>query len=208
MRIHIVVVLLAFLPFVLGSYGEGGEFIQNSTRAWGQSAFGLRSSISVEKQNILKGEPFIVSVKIENISGAKVDLQGIAAFDLSASSKGSRGSAPAFGSYWCPVHLGDKNPDGKTGLILGTPSRLELQKGASLDFVMDLTRHGWDQSISSYWPARVFDTVVIPGKYLLRLDIQVGAGTNPGWIRSNEVTIVYSAVAGRSSTAGSGRQSP
>ncbi len=54
---------------------------------------------------------------------------------------------------------------------------------------MDLARHGWERRSSSWWPVRDFDSVVSPGKYSLRLEIQFGPGTAPEWIRSNQVEI-------------------
>jgi hypothetical protein len=173
-----------------GFYREAAELIQGSIRSWGQPAFGLRSSILVEKTPVSKGNPFIVSVIVENISGARVDLQAISAFRLVNSSKTSPESTLKFGSFWCPVNLVDRNPGAKPDLILASPSRLVMEKGASINTIMDLIRRGWDKSISSWWPARDFDSVVAPGKYTLRLDIQVGGGADPQWIRSNEIAVV------------------
>jgi hypothetical protein len=190
MKIHVVMAFLAFLPGAPGFYGKGEELIQGSIRSWGQPAFGLRSSISVEKTAVLRGSPFVVSVTVENISGTKNDLEAISAFHLRNSSKTSPESTLTFGSYWCPVNLADRKSAGKSGLISGSPSRLVLEKGTSISATLDLTRHGWDKSTSSWWPARDFDSVVAPGEYLLRLDIQVGRGTDPKWIYSNEVKVV------------------
>lgn len=190
MKIHVVMAFLTFFPCTLGFYREGQELIQGSIRSWGQSAFGLRSSILVEKTPVLRGSPFVVSVIVENISGTRVDVKTISAFHLRNSSKTSPESTLTFGSYWCPVNLADKNPAGKSGLILASPSQLVMEKGTSISVTMDLARHGWDKGTSSWWPARDFDSVVGPGKYILRLDIQVGVGADPKWIRSNEVTVV------------------
>ncbi|MBZ5500107.1 MAG: hypothetical protein LAP85_27240 [Acidobacteriia bacterium] len=190
MKIHVVMAFLTFIPGTLGLHGGGEKLIQGSIRSWGRPAFGLRSSISVEKMPASRGSPFIVSVIVENISGTRVDLKTISAFDLRNSSKTSPESTLTFGSYWCPVNLTDKNPAGKSGLILASPSQLVMEKGTSIRATMDLTRHGWDKSVSSFWPARDFDSVVGPGTYIIRLDIQVGSGDDPKWIRSNEVTAV------------------
>jgi hypothetical protein len=197
MRIHIVMAFLTLFFGALGFYGEGKDLIQSSTRSWGQPAFGLRTSIAVEKTPAVKGDTFVVSVIVENISGTRIDLNAISAFHLGNFSKTSPESTLKFGSYWCPVHLADKNPDGKPGLILASPSRLVMEKGTSIRAAIDLTRHGWDKSTSSWWPARDFDSVVTPGPYTLRLDIQVGGGADPKWIRSNEVNIVIKSGAGR-----------
>jgi hypothetical protein len=190
MKIHVAMVFLAFFPGTLGSYGKAEEPVQGSIRSWGQPAFGLRSSISVEKTPVLRGSPFIVSVTVENVSGTRIDLEAISAFHLRNSSKTSPESTLTFGSYWCPVNLADRKSAGKSGLILASPSRLVVEKGTSISATMDLARHGWDKSTSSWWPARDFDSVVAPGDYILRLDIQVGRGTDPKWIYSNEVKVV------------------
>jgi hypothetical protein len=190
MGLHIVMALLAFFPGISGFCGEGEGLIRSSIRAWGQPASGLRASISVERPSVLKGSPFVVSVMVENISGAKVDLKVIAAFHLRNSSKTSPESTLSFGSYWCPVNLANGDAAGKPGLILASPSRLVLEKGTSISAAMDLTRHGWDKSTSSWWPARDFGAAVTPGNYSLRLDVQVEGSSEPKWILSNEVKVV------------------
>jgi hypothetical protein len=190
MKIHLMMAFIAFFPGTLGHYRGGEEIIQGSTRAWGQPTLGLRCSISVEKMPVLKGSPFAVSMIIENISGTRVDLKTITAFHLVNSSKTSPESTLQFGGYWCPINLADTNPAGKSGPILATQSQVVLEKGTSLRATMDLARHGWEKSTSSWWPAREFDSAVVPGKYVLRLDIQVGSGTDPKWIRSNEIDVV------------------
>ena len=190
MNTAVVMAFFAFFSGALGWYGAGGELIQGKPRSWRQAAFGLRSSISVETMHISRGGPFVVSVIIENVSGTRIDLKTISAFHLTNSSKSSPESTLAFGGYWCPINPADKNPALHPGLILAFPSRLVMEKGTSVSATMDLTRHGWERSASSWWPARDFDSVVGPGKYVLRLDIQVGPGTEPKWIRSNEVEVM------------------
>jgi len=175
---------------LLGLCGKGEGLSQGLVRSWGQSAFGLRCSISVEKLPDRKGSPFVVSVIVENVSGTRVDLNAISAFHLRNYSKTSPESTLAFGGYWCPVNLETRNPAGKSGLILDSPSRLVMEKDTSINVTIDLTRHGWDKSTSSWWPARDFEAVVTPGQYMLRLDIQVGGSADPKWIFSNEVMVV------------------
>jgi len=99
MIIHVVMAFLVFSPGTLGIYGEGEELIQGSIRSWGQPAFGLMSSISVEKTPVLRGSPLVVSAIVENISGTRVDLKAVSAFHLSNSSKTSPESTLTFGSY-------------------------------------------------------------------------------------------------------------
>ncbi len=199
MTIHVVMAFFALFPGTPGFCGKGEELIQGSIRSWGQPAFGLRSSISVEKTSVLRGSPFAVSVTVENISGTRIDLEAISAFRLRNSSKTSPESTLTFGSYWCPVNLADRKSAGKGGLILASPSRLLMEKETSISATMDLARHGWDKSTSSWWPARDFDPTVAPGEYVLRLDIQVGRGTDPKWIYSNEVKVVIGKMPGQKS---------
>lgn len=189
MKIRAAIGFLIVLTCPWNPHGAGEELIQSPVRSWGQPAFGLRTSISVEKVPALTGGSFAVSAIVENISGARADLQAMAAFDLSSSSITSPESKGAFGSYWCPVSLTYRNAAGKSGLILASPSRLVVEKNSSVSATFDLTRHGWDKITSSWWPARDFASVVVPGQYTLRLDIQVGSGEDPKWIRSNEIKI-------------------
>jgi hypothetical protein len=186
----IAVAFLSCVPGTRSVYAEDGEFPQGSLRSWGEPAFGLRSSIFVERTSVSKGNPFVVSVMVENISGTRMDLKAISAFHLRNSSRLSPESTLAFGSFWCPVNLADKDSAGKSGPILASPSRFVLEKGASINATIDLGRHGWDKSNSSWWPVRDFASVVTPGNYTLRLDIQVGEGADPRWIRSNEIKVV------------------
>jgi len=188
MKIHALLACLAFFSFASGSPGSA-EAGQESARSWGKPACGLKVSIAVDKTHRSQGSSFVVSVVIANISGAGIDLGVIPAFKLGIASKASPRSTQAFGDYWCPVNFNERKPGPKTGPIIASPSRLIMEKGASIRTTMDLTRHGWDKIISSWWPARDFDSVVGLGKYILRLDIQVNGSAEPKWVRSNEIGI-------------------
>jgi hypothetical protein len=186
-------IIMALSALFWGNPGfapEGSGIIQDAVRTWGKPSSGLRTSILVGKTSVSRGEPFMVSVIVENMSGTRLDLQAISAFHIRNLSKRAPESTLSFGSYWCPVNLTIKNPEGKAGPILASPSRLVLEKGASINVSMDLARHGWDKINSSWWPVRDFAAVVGPGNYTLRLDIQVGSGADLKWIRSNDVNIV------------------
>ncbi len=188
MKFAIVLWLFAFMSGALGPDAASGDSIQAVPRSWGQPSLGLRSSISVIKANLTKGEPFVVSLTIENVSGAKIDMKATSAFHLWSPSKTSVDWTLA-GGYWCPVNPSERDPDKPQGSIIASPSRLILEKGASLSTIMNLTRHGWEEVTSSWWPVRDFDAVVGSGKYRLRLDIQTGSGEAPQWIRSNEIDV-------------------
>ena len=189
MKIQPLSVLLAF-AIVVPAFRRGDIGIhQAASRVWGRPACGVRASIAVEKTRVSKGSPFVVSVMIENTSDKKIDLKVIPAFKLGNSARTASESAVTFGEYWCPVNLEEKNAASKTGMILGSPSHLAMEKGTSIDASMDLARHGWDKITSSWWPALGFDKVVGSGRYRLRLDIQVNGSAEPQWIRSNEIEI-------------------
>lgn len=190
MRIRMVMALLTLLHGTLGICGTCEELCQDSTRSWGEPAFGIRCSISVGKPSISKADPLVVSVILENTAGTRIDLKTISAFDLSNTSKTAPESTLKFGSYWCPVNLMEGNSSGKAGMTPASTSRLVMEKGASIRATMDLARQGWDKRTSSWWPVRDLNTIVAPGRYLLRLDIQVGTGADLKWIRSNEVMVV------------------
>ncbi len=190
MNIHLVMALAAIISGALCGYAENDKAAQGAPRAWGQTSLGLRCAIAVEKMPASKGSPFVVSFVLENVSGARADLKAITSFRLTYGSQAAQDSGSSPGLYWCPVDLADPNPKGKAGMILATQSHLVIEKGASVRASVDLTRHGWDKSTSSFWPVRDFDTVVNPGKYMLRLDIQVESGAAPKWVRSNAIEIV------------------
>ena len=54
---------------------------------------------------------------------------------------------------------------------------------------VDLVKLGWDRAGSSIWPAKQFGSLVQPGKYLLRLDIEILGEEKPRWVRSGEVPV-------------------
>ena len=56
MKMHVVMAFLAFFPGTPGFYGKGEELVQGSIRSWGQPAFGLRSSISVDRTRRIERE--------------------------------------------------------------------------------------------------------------------------------------------------------
>ncbi len=185
-------IVLWFFAFITGAMvpdTAGGDGVQGVSRSWGQPSLGLRSSISADKTNIAKGEPFVVSLALENVSGVRVDLRVIAAFHLWRPSQPPSRPNSSVGGYWCPINPAEEDSANRSRAIVASPSQLMLEKGASLSTTMDLTRHGWDEVTSSWWPVRNLNDVVSPGNYRLRLDIQTGSGEAPQWIRSNEITI-------------------
>ena len=162
----------------------------DADRIWGQPVQGLRSSIKVGTTRISSQGPFVVSIIVENVSEAAINVEKISSFRLAPSL-----NVPeyAVAGFWCPVDFEPEKPGPDTALILRGRSRLILAKGASLRTTLDLSRHGWAANWSSQWPDRKFEIVTPKGKYQLRLDIELldrplGNGGYE-WVRSNVVEI-------------------
>jgi hypothetical protein len=189
MKVHALLLLLAFASAAPRESGNSAGFRQSTSRVWGKPSFGLRVSIAVEQAQVLKGSPFLVTVIVENISGVKIELKTIPSFRLGIAATAPSKTAAAFGGYWCPVNLEGRQRANKTGLILASPSPLTVEKGASITSTIDLTTHGWDEVTSSWWPARDFGSLVGQGRYKLRLDIQILGSIEPQWVRSNEIDV-------------------
>ena len=107
------------------------------------------------------------------MTGTKVDLRTIPAFRLNQS------------QYWCPADIGGADHT----LPANARSTISLEKGASMNTRIDVSKLGWDRGISSIWPAQNLFSLVPPGRYSLRLDFEVVEGGGPEWIRSNEVEV-------------------
>lgn len=188
MKIHALLILLALLRSAVGCLEED---FQSANRTWGQPANGLRSSISVENTRISNRGPFVVSLIVENISEAAINLETIFSFRIEPPKDPQ--DTGFHSGYWCPVDIAATKPDLSTGLIVAYHSRLVLEEGASISTTMDLSRHAWAIETSSIWPAKDFDAVVPKGKYILRLDITVLNGDSSKEIRSNEIEVVIEA---------------
>jgi hypothetical protein len=113
---------------------------------------------------------------VENISEGKIGLETIPAFTLNDM------------QYWCPVNIAEDDP----GLPANARSNISLEKGARIDSSIDISMLGWDQGISSIWPRENLHSIVPTGKYMLRLDIEIVDGSEPSWVRSNEVSVEIS----------------
>ncbi len=181
-------ILLALAALVIGSVAEIGAALQNSERAWGEPALGLRSSISVQKARIAKGSDFNVTFIIENTSKEAVRMETIAAFTLSPM-RDVRGSDQSPSGYWCPIDIEGGRAKRNRDLVMATRSTLALEKSASFNSTTDLSRHGWDRANSSIWPAKRFGDLIPEGKYVLQLDVEVVGTQPPKRIHSNEIQI-------------------
>ena len=165
--------LLLSSVFIMGCQTTDESDNQDSSRIWGKPSNGLRCSIIAETTHWSDGDPAIVSVAVENISEGKIDLKTIPAFTLNDM------------QYWCPVNIaGDDHR-----LSANARSNISLEKGAQIYSRIDISMLGWDQGISSIWPWEDLYSIVPAGEYMLRLDIEIVDGSEPSWVRSNEVSI-------------------
>ena len=177
--IRILALLLLSSVFIMGCQTTDESDDQDSSRIWGEPANGLRCSIIVETTHWSNGDPAIVSVTVENISEGKIDLRTVPAFTLNDM------------QYWCPVNIaGDDRDDHR--LPANSRSNISLEKGAQIYSRIDISMLGWDQGISSIWPWENLYSIVPTGKYMLRLDIEIVDGSEPSWVRSNEVSLEIS----------------
>lgn len=166
---------LCLLVLVLTACGGDSPVDHGSTeRSWGEQSNGLRCSISLAKTRLVQGDKAMVSVRVENVSGAPVALTVLPAFTLS----------DIVPRYLALSDITGKDPE------FGHKSRLalSLEKGTSLSSEIDISSLYWALMIQSSTPTKHLYEIVPPGTYTLRLDIEVVNGGDE-WIRSNEVGI-------------------
>lgn len=140
---------------------------------WGEPSNGLRCSIDLEKTQWTRGNPVLVSVIVENVSGSHINLTTIPAFTLN----GDR--------YWCPVDIFKEGyalpPNGR--------STVYLEKGAAVNKTIDISRVKWGNTFAATWPDEDFYSLLPSGQYKLGMDIEIVGNGLSAWIRSNEVNI-------------------
>jgi len=174
--IEILLLLLLSFELIIGCQTKYESNTQDSSKRWGEPSNGIRCSIIVESKHWSNGGPAIVSVTVENISEGKVDLKTIPAFTLNEM------------QYWCPVNIAGDDYN----LPANARSNISLEKGAQINSMIDISKLGWDLGISSIWPSKNLYSIVPAGKYKLRLDIEIVDGSEPQWIRSNEISVEIS----------------
>jgi len=162
--------VLLLLVFILGCQTERESVTQS--RTWGETSNGLRCSIAVEETCWSQGGPAIVSVIIENVSEGKVDLKTIPLFTLNEM------------QFLCPVDI----VRGEYELPSNARSIINLGRDALIDARIDVSKLKWGMGPSATWPDNSF-YLVPPGRYKLRMDIEVAGGGLPEWIRSNEIEV-------------------
>jgi len=162
-------VLLLFV-FILGCQTEHEPSTQS--RTWGEPSNGLRCSIAVEETRWSQGGPALVSVIIENVSEGKVDLKTIPLFTLNEM------------QFLCPEDIAR----GEYELPSNARSIINLDRDALIDARIDVSKLKWGMGPSATWPDNSF-YLVTPGRYKLRMDIEVVGSGLPEWIHSNEIEI-------------------
>jgi hypothetical protein len=170
MKGKISFLVLLLLVFILGCQTERESSTQN--RTWGEPSNGLRCSIAVEETRWSKEGPALVSVIIENVSEGKVDLETIPSFTLNEM------------QFLCPVDI----VRGEYELPPNARSIINLDSNALIDARIDVSNLKWGVGFSATWPDNSF-YIVTPGRYKLRMDIEVVSSGLPEWIRSNEIEI-------------------
>jgi hypothetical protein len=143
---------------------------ESADPVWGPETLGLRCAIQVASERWRPGEPALVSVVIENRSGKHIEFKTIPSFEMN--------------EYWCPVDLREGR-----GLKANARAPLVLEKGASLHLTYDLSQLGWGEVIGAAWPAQQLFSLVSPGNFRLRLNIQLTDGQEPLQLDSNEVAV-------------------
>jgi hypothetical protein len=167
-KISFLVLLL--LVSILGCQTERESSTQS--RTWGEPSNGLRCSIAVEETRWSQGGPALVSVIIENVSDSKVDLKTIPSFTLNEM------------QFLCPVDIAR----GEYELPPNARSIINLDRDALIDARIDVSKLKWGMGLSATWPDNSF-YLVTPGRYKLRMDIEVVGSGLPKWIHSNEIEI-------------------
>jgi len=171
MKGKISFLLLLLLAFILGCQTERESITQG--RSWGEPSNGLRCSIDVEKTRWSKGDPALVSVIIENVSGGKVNLKTIPTFTLDEM------------EFICPVDI----VRGERALPPNVRSIISLDRDALINSRIDVSKLGWGMGVSSIWPDHNLYSIIPSGRYKLRMDIEVVDSGLPKWIRSNEIEV-------------------
>ena len=133
----------------------------------------IKCSIALEEKCWSKGDPALVSVVVENVSEGKVNLKTIPSFTLNEM------------QFYCPTDI----VRGEYALPPNAHSIISLERGALINSRIDISKLKWGMGVSSIWPDHSFYSLVPPGRYKLRMDIEVVDGGLPEWIRSNEIEV-------------------
>ena len=159
----------------------------------------FKISIATDSTVLTRDKPALVTITIENISGAELELSSSCSIDLSSLSKEAQARKHQVigDSYWAPVNLADSTTNEieitdedklKQGIVVGRARQVPIQfaKDETKTFTIDLTKVFWNASMSSAWPTEFLFKVVRKGTYALSVNKQQHKGLN---IESNPIEV-------------------
>lgn len=140
---------------------------------WGETALGLRCSLSAKSTQWTIDTAGIVTVTIENTTSDPIVYpKASAGLDLG-------------NKYWGPVKLARQCEH----LGANETFPLSISPHETLTYIIDLSKLKWNKNISSIWPFQSWKSIAKPGTYKLAIDVHFGTNTIPNWLRSNEISI-------------------
>lgn len=158
----------------------------------------VKTSIAIDAATLTPDKPVIVTVTIQNLSGAELEASSICSFDLRNLSKEvAARKHEVFGDrYWGPVNISTGTPQAltiidpekeKQGVIVGRvpENSLHFAKDETKTFKVDLTKLLWNPVMSSMWPDQPLFKVVSKGSYALSF-VMSKKGIN---VKSNEIEV-------------------
>lgn len=118
--------------------------------------------------------PAVVFIELRSGTGSAVDLTVSPTLNL-VPKEGTQQTA----GYWSPVDIVENRPldtiieERKDGAVSykAKPLNLHLDKNGLATFKIDASKTKWEQQISAKWPARRFSEIVVPGDYVVGLDL-------------------------------------
>jgi hypothetical protein len=149
----------------------------------------VRCSITVPNSLWEQDGPALISVRLENITDVDLEFETSPTLYLTSAER----TPWSHMDYWAPTDIVRNKPlairtqhvDGKAAeAIEPVPLKLRLAKRAFSMFQVDAAKTHWAPDISSVWPTDSLHAV-IPGPYVLRLELEVAGKL----VRSNEVRV-------------------
>jgi hypothetical protein len=176
------------------------------SRTWAQNDQGkerptpalrdVRCALSTEKHRWQIAQPAVISIHIKNITDSSLDLSVVPILNIEP--KPGVQHTNVYG-YWSPVDIVanraldtiQEKLDGNVGVsIKPKPLSLHLESNGQARFKIDANQTKWDRQVSSKWPALPFSEIVLPGNYLVSLDL----GSKGNDIHCNKVEVQIKAA--------------
>jgi hypothetical protein len=156
----------------------------------------VRCTLSVDKHRWQIGQPAIISINIKNSTDSSLDLSVVPILNVEPKPGAQHTNIY---TYWSPVDIVENRAldtiqeklDGNVGVsIKPKPLGLHLEGNGQAKFKIDANQTKWDRQVSSRWPALPFSEIVLPGKYLVSLDL----GSKASDIHCNKVEVQIKAA--------------